>query len=301
MTGYKPTAIEKAHTGLNIRKQLIAGQHRTVPNKTVMKVSKKVKPIYGTDENGEETVSFPIAFPPGDFLWWKNPRWGDDEYAILIPMADAPTYGRLQKKGRDNTPYTYEFEMEEIQVDFMMVTYCEIARFHENPGGEAAVMRVLGDPVVSFDTIMQEQTSLRAGYIDTVREAEYVDGAQEGIEIAFLPVGAGQYKDVIWRDVPEDYVRSIANGRMGAAYEAQKLMAKAELERRKNEGDGPKPVTLEIPVEQDIPEIRCEAIAASSGEQCKGKGINEVDGHYYCNAHITAAKAKTAATVGGGS
>lgn len=303
MTGFKPTPIEKAHNAFNIGKQLVAGQHRTLPNVRVLRVFKKVKQVKFKDAEGNEKIGYEEAFPSGDYKWYENPKWGNvvvedgvtyGIYSILISTADAPTYERLRKRPRESRPYTYDFEMEEIRVDLMMMTYCEIARFAENPGGEAAVLRFLGSPVTVRDEMTKELRTVRVGYLDTVRPAQHTEEEDSDVAIAFSVVGAGMYKDTPWKDVPEDYVRAIASGRLGAQYQAQQMNAKTELERRASlkvppVKDETNDLETEIeesePIDLDTFEHQCEGKAATTGKRCRQLGTIDIEGHWFCRVH----------------
>jgi len=281
MPSSNESGITRAHNILNVRKQLLAGHYRTLPNQKVMKVFKKAELIITKDEQGVETSSYGEAFPRGDFEWWHNPHWGDGEYAILIPMADVPTFERLLKSPRKNNDFCYDFEMEEVNIDIMMLTYCEISRYHENVGGQYDVLRSISRLIEAVDEISGQMTVIREGYMATVRLAMHTDEEAADLKIALQVVGAGIYRNTVWQDVPQDYVESMASGRMGNKYEAQRLMAEYELKRRQAEAvRALEPVSIDIPEEH-----QCEGIASTTGERCRMKGTRQFDGHYYCARH----------------
>ena len=303
--------IEKAHNLKNIRAQLLEGKHRTLPNVRVLKVFKKATPSTFTDHEGSEKITYGEAFPPGDYKWWHHPAYGDGEFAILISLAVAATYERLLKRPRENQSFTYEFEMEEIRIDLMMLTNVELARFQENSAGEAAVLRFIAEPVKAQDEMTKMARTIRVGYVDTVRIAEYSDKEAVDVGIALKLVGAGMYEFVPWKDVPLSYIKDIVSGRMGAAFHAQQMDAKAELQRREGlkaeaaetvvkEPEPTEPPESEppAPIEPVSDEDICAGISTTTGQRCKRKATVRVDGRWYCKTHGDVAK-KKAVPVGG--
>lgn len=305
MPRLEATPVEKAHSRRNVVAQLREGKTRTLKNKRVLRISCPGRSWTEKDKFDVEAIRYSQAFPPMDFDWIKHPAWGDKEYVVLSSTADRRTWEQRQKRPGENRAFTWEFDIGEILID-LHLTHCEAARFLESPAGEHDVLSTIGRPVTDYDPVTQEEVTLRPGFIDVVKPASGDEAADE-TDVGYILVGAGIHGDKAWKDVPQDYVEVVAQGRMGAKFDYQKQCAILELKRRK-EADGEvvttEPIEPGEPVAVEVVEVvtpdQCAATSKKTGQPCKGKATVNVDGKMYCMAHARSLKLAAAKAGGGG-